>query len=100
MLCVSWGHPELLAKSDEWFVERLENATFNTALQGYQGTRWGKMLGVSGKTRLIHAVAEFKSMQRFATGEANMWGLGKGDGTKRIMYGLLVNPVCASSQHL
>lgn len=40
-----WGHPELLAKSDEWFVERLSNATSNSALQGYAGARWGKMLG-------------------------------------------------------
>ena len=58
-----WGHPELLARSDEWFLRRLQNATAHTAHQGYKGTRWGKMLG-----------------------EANMWGHGKGDGSKPIMY--------------
>ena len=56
-----WGRPELLARSDEWFLERQENATTHTARQGYKGTRWGKMLG-----------------------ESNMHGLGKGD--RAIMY--------------
>ena len=57
-----WGHPELLARSDEWFVQRLRNATSHTQHQGYRGARWGKMLG-----------------------EANMWAFGQGDGSKRIM---------------
>jgi len=56
-----WGHPELLAKSDQWFIDRLTNATSNTAFQGYSGARWGKMLG-----------------------ESNIYGLGKG--TSPVMY--------------
>ena len=99
-----WGHPELLAKSDQWFIDRLQNATHHAAHQGqlsvpcvydrykrpyrlcsikncalltpllptchqlctrsgYEGARWGKMLG-----------------------ENNMWSFGHGDGTKPIMY--------------
>ena len=34
-----WGHPELLAKSDEWFISRLENATTTASFQGYDGAR-------------------------------------------------------------
>jgi len=58
-----WGHPELLARSDQWFIDRASNATTHTAHQGYKGIRWGKMLG-----------------------EANIHGVGAGDGTKPIMY--------------
>jgi len=57
------GHPALLARSDQWFIDRLVNATAYTANQGYRGARWGKMLG-----------------------EANMWGIGRGDGTKPVAY--------------
>jgi hypothetical protein len=42
-----WGHPELLARSDEWFVQRLGQARRHAAEQGYAGARWGKMLGES-----------------------------------------------------
>ena len=58
-----WGHPTLLARSDQWFIDRLDNATAHTARQGYRGARWGKMLG-----------------------ESNMWGIGRGNGTKPIAY--------------
>lgn len=40
-----WGHPELLARSDQWFIDRLSNATAHATYQGYKGARWGKMLG-------------------------------------------------------
>eukprot|EP00945_MAST-04E_sp_MAST-4E-sp1_P004165 g4165.t1 len=42
-----WGHPELLARSDEWFIHRLPQARAHAASQGYAGARWGKMLGES-----------------------------------------------------
>eukprot|EP01043_Picozoa_sp_COSAG02_P089829 COSAG02_NODE_26763_length_625_cov_0.908745_1_plen_200_part_01 len=58
-----WSRPELLARSDEWFLQRQENATSHTARQGYKGTRWGKMLG-----------------------ESNPYGVGRGDGTKPLLY--------------
>jgi len=58
-----WSRPELLARSDEWFLQRQENATSHTARQGYKGTRWGKMLG-----------------------ESNPYGFGRGDGTKPLLY--------------
>lgn len=56
-----WGHPELLAKSDEWFIKRLQNATTHASHQGYRGARWGKMLG-----------------------ESNIFGFGKGKNS--VMY--------------
>jgi hypothetical protein len=58
-----WGHPDLLARSDKWFIDRLSNASSHAAHQGYKGCRWGKMLG-----------------------ESNIYGLGKGDGTKPLQY--------------
>ena len=58
-----WGHPELLARSDEWFIERLANATAHARHQGYRGARWGKMLG-----------------------ESNLHGIGRGDGTRPVQY--------------
>jgi hypothetical protein len=58
-----WSRPKLLARSDEWFLQRQENATSHTARQGYKGTRWGKMLG-----------------------ESNPYGFGRGDGTKPLLY--------------
>ena len=42
-----WGHPKLLARSDAWFVDRLAQAERHAAHQGYDGARWGKMLGES-----------------------------------------------------
>ena len=58
-----WGHPELLARSDHWFIERLDNATSHATHQGYKGARWGKMLG-----------------------ESNLYGIGRGDGTRPLQY--------------
>lgn len=58
-----WGHHELLARSDEWFIQRLSNASHHAAHQGYKGCRWGKMLG-----------------------ESNPRGFGHGDGTKPLLY--------------
>jgi hypothetical protein len=40
-----WQRPELLARSDGWFIDRLANASSHAAFQGYKGARWGKMLG-------------------------------------------------------
>ena len=40
-----WQRPELLQRSDGWFVAMLPNATAYAANQGYDGARWPKMVG-------------------------------------------------------
>lgn len=40
-----WQRPELLQRSDGWYVEMLPNATAYATNQGYKGARWPKMVG-------------------------------------------------------
>ena len=40
-----WQRPELLQRSDGWYVEMLPNATVYATNQGYKGARWPKMVG-------------------------------------------------------
>jgi hypothetical protein len=40
-----WQRPELLQRSDGWFVDMLPNATAYANFQGYAGARWPKMVG-------------------------------------------------------
>lgn len=42
-----WGRPELLARSDSWFIDALANATSYAKFQGYAGARWPKEVGVA-----------------------------------------------------
>ena len=38
----AWGHPELLARTDGFFMDSLQNATSWATFQGYEGARWPK----------------------------------------------------------
>ena len=66
-----WTRPELLARSDQWFIDRLSNASAHAARQGYEGCRWGKMLG-----------------------EANLWGVGR---PNRTQAGVVGGGACGSA---
>ena len=37
-----WGRPELLARSDAFFLDQLQNATAYAAFEGYTGAHWPK----------------------------------------------------------
>ena len=43
-----WGRGELLERSLEWYVSRLDKARENAARNGYRGARWPKMVGPEG----------------------------------------------------
>lgn len=44
-----WGHGEVLSRQLDWYRERLPVMRENARRQGYQGVRWGKMLGPDGR---------------------------------------------------
>jgi hypothetical protein len=46
---VLWGHPDLLAKSLAWYEKILPRAKQTAKLQGYEGTRWPKMVAGDGR---------------------------------------------------
>lgn len=39
-----WGRPELLHRADGWMVDYAPNASSTATFQGYDGTRWPKMI--------------------------------------------------------
>ncbi len=44
-----WGHPEILENSLVWYRSILPKAEQTAEEQGYQGTRWPKMVSVDGR---------------------------------------------------
>ena len=44
-----WGHPELLERSFDWYINILPEAEKNAARNGYKGARWTKMVSYTGK---------------------------------------------------
>ena len=40
-----WGRTEPLVKSDQWYIDALQNASWYAAYQGYEGARWPKAAG-------------------------------------------------------
>ncbi|MDO5382107.1 MAG: glycoside hydrolase family 65 [Eubacteriales bacterium] len=44
-----WGHPELLERSFDWYINILPEARKNAARNGYKGARWTKMVSYTGK---------------------------------------------------
>ena len=46
---VFWGQPHLLEKSMGWYYDTMEMAESKAVRQGYEGVRWGKMVGPDGR---------------------------------------------------
>lgn len=44
-----WGHPELLERSFDWYINILPEARKNAARNGYKGARWTKMVSYTGE---------------------------------------------------
>ena len=45
----SWGRPELLLRSLDWYLDILDVARATAARQGYPGARWPKQVGPKGR---------------------------------------------------
>ncbi|HEX6636353.1 MAG TPA: hypothetical protein VF033_01750 [Steroidobacteraceae bacterium] len=45
----AWGHPELLARSMDWYLERLDGAKRRARENGVRGAWWPKMVGPEGR---------------------------------------------------
>ena len=43
-----WGHPELLTRSFDWYIDILDEAKKNASRNGYKGARWTKMVSYTG----------------------------------------------------
>lgn len=43
-----WGHPELLTRSFDWYIDILDEAKKNASRNGYKGVRWTKMVSYTG----------------------------------------------------
>ena len=43
-----WGHPELLTRSFDWYIDILDEAKKNASRNGYKGARWTKMVSYAG----------------------------------------------------
>ena len=43
-----WGHPELLTRSFDWYIDILDEANKNASRNGYKGARWTKMVSYTG----------------------------------------------------
>lgn len=43
-----WGHPELLTRCFDWYIDILDEARKNASRNGYKGARWTKMVSYTG----------------------------------------------------
>ena len=43
-----WGHPELLTRSFDWYIDILDEAKKKASRNGYKGARWTKMVSYTG----------------------------------------------------